>query len=137
MSTPHALDHVAILVENLDAALVFWQAALGLTLERIEDNPAEEVRIAFLPVGDSEIELLEPTNTTSGLAKYLAKRGPGMHHLCVEVPDIAASMARLTAKGADLINETPRTRDDGTQYAFVHPRSTGGVLVELYQKPGA
>ncbi len=137
MSTPHALDHVAILVENLDTALAFWQDALGLTLERTEDNPAEEVRIAFLPLGGSEIELLEPTNTTSGLAKYLAKRGPGMHHLCVEVPDIVASLARLAENGAELINETPRVRDDGTQYAFVHPRSTGGVLVELYQKPGA
>ncbi|MBN2470457.1 MAG: methylmalonyl-CoA epimerase [Anaerolineae bacterium] len=137
MSTPKALDHVAILVEDLDAALTFWRDALGLTLERTEENIAEEVRIAFLPVGDSEIELLEPTTTTSGLAKYLEKRGPGMHHLCVEVPDILASMARLAAGRAEMINETPRTRDDGTQYAFVHPRSTGGVLVELYQKPGA
>lgn len=136
MSTPKALNHVAILVEDLDEALTFWQDALGLPLDRTEDNPGEEVRIAFLPVGDSEIELLEPTTETSGLAKYLAKRGAGMHHLCFEVADIEASMARLTDKGAELINETPRLREDGTRYAFVHPRSTGGVLVELYQKPG-
>ena len=136
MSTPKALNHVAILVEDLDEALTFWQDALGLPLDRTEDNPGEEVRIAFLPVGDSEIELLEPTTETSGLAKYLAKRGAGMHHLCFEVADIEASMARLTDKGAELINETPRLREDGTRYAFVHPRSTGGVLVELHQKPG-
>jgi methylmalonyl-CoA/ethylmalonyl-CoA epimerase len=130
---PGSLDHVAIVVEDLSAALAFWQDALGLPVERTEDNAAEEVRIAFLPLGDSEIELLEPTTANSGIARYLAKRGPGMHHLCFAVDNIDAMLRRLQERDIELINDTPRTREDGTRYAFVHPRSTGGVLVELYE----
>lgn len=130
---PKALNHVAIVVENLDAALAFWRDALGLPLEQTEHNPDEAVRIAFLPLGDSEIELLEPTTEDSGIARYLARRGPGMHHLCIEVDDIEAALGRLRQHGAELINETPKTRPDGTRYAFIHPRSAGGVLVELYE----
>ncbi len=129
------IDHVAVVVENLEAALAFWRDALGLPLTRTERNETEGVAIAFLPVGESEIELLEPTDAESGIGRYLAKRGQGMHHVCVEVDDIEGTMARLTAHGVELINETPRLRDDGTRYAFVHPRSASGVLVELYQKP--
>ncbi len=130
---PKALNHVAVVVDDLDSAIKFWKDALGLPLERNEENASEEVRIAFLPVGESKIELLEPTTADSGIAKYLAKRGHGIHHLCVEVDDIATAMNRLIENGAELINDTPRTREDGTRYAFVHPKSTGGVLVELYE----
>ena len=129
------INHVAIVVEDLDAALHFWRDALGLPLSKTEENPGENVDIAFLPVGESEIELLEPTDPESGIGKYLAKKGQGMHHLCVEVDDIEATMARLAGHGIELINDTPRTRPEGTRYAFVHPRSAGGVLVELYELP--
>lgn len=128
------IAHVAVVVEDLQTALAFWRDALGLPLARTEHNETEQVAIAFLPVGESEIELLEPTEAESGIGRYLAKRGQGMHHVCVEVDDIEATLARLTAYGVELINETPRTREDGTRYAFVHPRSASGVLVELYQK---
>lgn len=128
------IAHVAVVVEDLQTALAFWRDALGLPLARTEHNETEQVAIAFLPVGESEIELLEPTEADSGIGRYLAKRGQGMHHVCVEVDDIEATLARLTAYGVELINETPRTREDGTRYAFVHPRSASGVLVELYQK---
>ncbi|MEW6579483.1 MAG: methylmalonyl-CoA epimerase [Chloroflexota bacterium] len=131
------IDHLAIVVESIEGALGFWRDALGLPVTRTETNAREQVEIAFLPVGESEIELLEPTEADSGIGQHLAKRGAGMHHVCVEVDDIEAALARLTAHGVALINETPRVRDDGTRYAFVHPRSASGVLVELYEKPGA
>lgn len=129
------IDHIAVVVEDMDAALGFWQKALGLVCESQQEVAEEAVEIAMLNVGDSHIELVRPTTEDSGIARYLEKRGQGMHHICLQVPDIVASLAELVANGVELINETPRTRDNGTQYAFVHPRSTGGVLVELYQKP--
>jgi len=131
------MDHVALVVEDLGAALGFWRDVLGLPLAKTEDNPGEQVRIAFLPLGESEIELLQPTEPESGIGKYLAKRGVGIHHLCVEVDDLDALLQRLAAHGVEMINQTPRIRPDGTQYAFVHPRSAFGVLLELYQKPSA
>ena len=131
-----AVNHIAIVVEDIEAALGFWRDALGLTLERAASVDAEAVTVAFLPVGAAEIELLEPTSDTSGVARFLEKRGPGIHHLCLEVDDIAATMARLRAHGVTLINEEPRVAEDGRQYAFVHPKSAHGVLVELYQLPG-
>ena len=127
------INHIAILVEDIDTALPFWRDALGLDFTGIEEVPAESARIAFLPAGESKIELVQPTDPDSGLGKYLEKRGGGMHHICLEVPDIEETMARLAQHGVELINETPRQRDSGELYAFVHPRSTGGVLVELYQ----
>ncbi len=127
------VDHLAVVVSDMDAALAFWRDALGLTLEATETNAEEAVDVAFLPVGESRIELLQPTDDESGIAKYLAKRGPGMHHICLAVEDIAVTMAQLAKAGVELINDTPKTRDDGTRYAFVHPRSTGGVLLELYE----
>lgn len=133
---PIRINHIAVVVEDVHAALNFWQRALGLSLSHTERNEGEEVEIAFLPVGDSEIELIAPITEGSGVAKFLANRGPGLHHLCIEVDNIATSMAQLAANGAQLINESPRIRDDGTRYAFVHPKSTGGVLVELYELPG-
>jgi len=129
------INHVAIVVEDLDAALRFWRDALGLPLSKTEENPGENVDIAFLPLGESEIELLQPTDPDSGIGKYLAKKGQGMHHLCVEVDYIEAVIARLVGHGVEMINEAPRVREEGTRYAFVHPKSAGGVLVELYELP--
>ena len=127
------INHIAVVVEDVNAALEFWHKALGLPLSQVEHNEGEQVDIAFLPLGEGEIELIAPFTEDSGVAKYLAKRGSGMHHLCLEVEDIDAIMQRLVANGIELITETPRTRPDGRRYAFVHPRSTGGVLLELYE----
>ena len=127
------ISHLAIVVEDIPAALAFWHEALGLPLGKVERNAGEEVEIAFLPLGESEIELLAPINDTSGIAKYLAKRGAGMHHVCIEVEDVAATMQRLTAHHVELINDTPKINPDGTKYCFIHPKSAFGVLVELYE----
>ncbi len=127
------INHIAIVVDDVNTALSFWQKALGLPLANIEHNADEAVDIAFLPLGEGEIELIAPFTDDSGVAKYLAKRGAGMHHLCLEVDDLDAAMQQLLANGTELINEVPRTRPDGRRYAFVHPRSTGGVLLELYE----
>jgi methylmalonyl-CoA/ethylmalonyl-CoA epimerase len=130
------INHLAIVVEDIEAALGFWRDALGLALGKMERNEREEVDIAFLPLGDGEIELLAPINETSGVAKYLAKRGAGMHHLCLEVDDIVTTMQRLTSHGVELLNDAPKVNADGTKYCFVHPKSAFGVLVELYEMPG-
>ncbi len=133
-TTPAAsLNHLAVAVTNLEEALAFYRDALGLTLERVEDVPSEAVRVAFLPLGDGEIELMQPTREDTGVAKWLAKRGPGMHHVCIQVSDIAATLARLKAHNVELINPEPVQKPDGTRYAFIHPKSAFGVLVELYQ----
>jgi methylmalonyl-CoA/ethylmalonyl-CoA epimerase len=119
-----AVNHVAVVVDNMEKSLLFWRDALGLELNALRDVPAEKSQVAFLPVADSE---------DSGIAKYLARRGPGMHHICLEVDDIAGMLVQLKRKEIRLINEEPRTSTDGKKYAFIHPESTGGVLVELYQ----
>jgi len=129
------LNHVGIVTPDLDNALSFWRDALGLPVLRTEHNDEEAVDIVFLQAGEGSVELVAPTTTDSGIAKYLDKRGAGMHHTCVEVDDIESAMAQLREAGIDLINDAPRARHDGTLYAFVHPRSTGGVLVELYATP--
>jgi methylmalonyl-CoA/ethylmalonyl-CoA epimerase len=120
-------------VDDIDKALAFWRQALGLDLEHIEEVPEQASRIAFLPTGESEVELVEPTTDDSGLARYLQKRGPGMHHICFEVDDIDEMLARLKERDIRLINESALSRSDGKRYAFIHPESTGGVLVELYE----
>jgi methylmalonyl-CoA/ethylmalonyl-CoA epimerase len=129
------INHVAVVVPSLDDALAFWCEALGLPLSGTETVAAEAVNVAFLPVGESNIELLQPTDDAGGVARYLDKRGPGLHHLCLEVDDIDGMLARLQAHDVELINPAALRREDGTRYAFVHPRATGGVLVELYQTP--
>jgi methylmalonyl-CoA/ethylmalonyl-CoA epimerase len=130
------INHLAIVVPKLDEALHFWRDALGLPLNATEENPGENVSIGFMGLGDSQIELLEPTDEDSGIAKYLAKKGPGMHHICLEVENIEAAMQRLREYDIELINELPKTReDDGIRYCFIHPKSTNGVLVELYELP--
>jgi methylmalonyl-CoA/ethylmalonyl-CoA epimerase len=127
------INHVAVVVEDIEKSLTFWRDALGIELHELRDIPAEKSKVAFLPVAGSEVELVQPTSDDSGIAKYLAKRGPGMHHLCLEVDDIVGMLATLKAKGVRLINDAPKTAADGKKYAFIHPESTGGVLVELYQ----
>lgn len=127
------LHHLAIVVDDMDAALRFWRESLGLPQEAdARSIPEEAVNIAFLRLGDARIELIQPTTDESGVAKYLAKRGPGLHHLCLEVPDLDAKLNELARAGCELINEEPRERD-GRRYAFVHPKSAGGVLLELYE----
>ncbi len=128
------LDHIAMAVDDLDAALTFWQT-LGLHVEKIEDVPAEQAQVAFLPVGNGEIELVKPTSNTTGTAKFLEKRGPGMHHICLEVEGLDDMLRQLRAAGVQLIHETPVTKPNGVRYAFIHPKSAYGVLVELYEKP--
>ena len=127
------IDHIAIVVEDIESALGFWRDALGLELDHVEDIPEQKSIVAFLPTGGSEVELVKPTTEDSGVARYLQKRGPGMHHICFEVDDIEATLAHLEGKGVRLINETPITSVDGKKLAFIHPESTHGVLVELYQ----
>ncbi len=127
------INHVAIVVEEMEDALSFWRDALGLELHEVRDVPAEKSKVAFIPIAGGELELVMPTTDDSGIAKYLAKRGQGMHHICLEVDDIEGMLEQLKAKGIRLINEQPRTSSDGKKYAFVHPESARGVLVELYQ----
>jgi methylmalonyl-CoA/ethylmalonyl-CoA epimerase len=127
------INHVAVVVDDMDKALSFWRDALGMELHELRDVPAEKSQIAFLPLEGSEVELVMPTSDDSGIAKYLSKRGAGMHHICLEVDDILGMLAQLQAKGVRLINEEPRTAADGKKYAFIHPESTSGVLVELYE----
>jgi len=128
-----AINHVAVVVEDMEKSLAFWRDALGIELRELRDVPAEKSQVAFLPLAGAEVELVMPTTDDSGIAKYLAKRGPGMHHLCLEVDDIQGMLAQLKARNIRLINEEPRLAADGKKYAFIHPESTGGVLVELYQ----
>jgi methylmalonyl-CoA/ethylmalonyl-CoA epimerase len=129
------IDHIAVLVNDLESPLNFWQEALGLELTHIQDVPAELAQIAFLPTGGSEIELVRPTTQDSGLGRYLEKRGPGMHHICLEVDDIDGMLAQLQEKGVQLINQEPKVNADGRKYAFIHPKSANGVMVELYELP--
>ncbi len=128
-----AVNHVAVVVEDMEKSLLFWRDALGIELHELRDVPAEQSQVAFLPVAGAEVELVMATTNDSGIAKYLAKRGQGLHHLCLEVDDIEGMLSQLKAKNIRLINEEPRTSSDGKKYAFIHPESTGGVLVELYQ----
>jgi methylmalonyl-CoA/ethylmalonyl-CoA epimerase len=128
-----SINHIAVVVDDMEKSLAFWRDALGIHLHELRDVPAEKSQVAFLPLAGGEIELVMPTTDDSGIAKYLARRGPGMHHICLEVDDIAGVMANLRSQHIRLINEAPRTGADGKKYAFIHPESTGGVLVELYQ----
>jgi methylmalonyl-CoA/ethylmalonyl-CoA epimerase len=135
MPTVKRIDHLAVIVDDMEKTLSFWRDALGMELSHVEEVPAENSRVAFLPVGGSEIELVESTMKDSGLARYLEKRGPGMHHICLEVDDIEAMLAQLKEKGIQLINEKPLLGSGGKKYAFVHPRSAHGVMIELYELP--
>ncbi len=126
------INHVAIVVSEIEGALNFWRDALGLDCDHVEDVPSQRSQVAFIPLGGSEVELVRPTTDDSGVAKFLAERGPGMHHLCLEVDDIDGMLADLKAKGVRLINETAMQLE-GRKVAFIHQKSANGVLVELYQ----
>jgi methylmalonyl-CoA/ethylmalonyl-CoA epimerase len=128
------LDHIGVAVEDLGRALAFYRDALGLEVGPPEDVPSQGVRAQFVPVGAAAIELLEPTASDSPIARFLEKRGPGLHHVTLRVDDIEGALAQLKARGIRLIDEAPRTGAEGALIAFIHPASTHGVLVELKQR---
>ena len=128
------LDHIGIAVGDLSQALAFYRDALGLEVEPPEEVPSQRVRAHFVPVGEATIELLEPTSADSPIAKFIEKRGPGVHHVTLRVDDIRDTLGRLKARGVRLIDEAPREGAEGALIAFVHPASTHGVLVELTQR---
>jgi methylmalonyl-CoA/ethylmalonyl-CoA epimerase len=128
------IDHLGIATKGIDEALKFWEDALGLQNVHTEVVADQQVKVAMLPLGESRIELLEPTSDDSPISKFLDKRGGGIHHIAVEVPDIEVALAKLKAQGMRLIDESPRIGAEGCLVAFVHPSSANGVLLELVQK---
>jgi methylmalonyl-CoA epimerase len=133
---PERIDHVAIIVRDIEQALVFYRDTLGLVPSEIKEVPSEQVRIAFLPMGGpggSEIELIEPTNPASSLSRFLEKRGEGLHHICLEVEDIEATLREMRAKDAAVLDKEPRIAAEG-RAIFLHPKGTNGVLLELLEK---
>jgi methylmalonyl-CoA/ethylmalonyl-CoA epimerase len=132
MDMPTRLDHVGIAVASLDEGLPLYRA-LGLEVALVEEVPEQKVRVAFLPAGDCRVELLEPTGPESPVARHIEKRGPGLHHVCLRVDDIRAAMTRLEAAGFRLLSAEPLSGAHGSLVCFVHPRSAGGVLLELAQ----
>lgn len=131
------IDHIGIAVQSVQDALQFFQNALGMPLDHLALEEGGKTKVAFMPISGSEVELVEPQDAESGLGKFLSKRGEGIHHICFEVDDIDAMLTQLRASGAQLIDETPRVNSSGMRYAFVHPKSAHGVLIELYQKADA
>jgi len=131
-SNEFQIDHLGIAVRSLDTALEFYESQLGFTVGTRETVEQEKVKVAMLPAGGPRIELLEATSPDSVIAKFIEKRGEGLHHVAIKVPDLAASVERLKAQGARLLND-PREGAGGHLYVFVHPSSTGGVLLELIQ----
>lgn len=130
------IDHIAIAVHNIEEASRFYQDILGLTLEGVEEVEGMEARVAFLPVGETRIELVQPTNEQSGLGRFLATRGMGIHHICLEVDNIEAELGHLKEMGGRLIDEQPKKGAHGTKVGFIHPKTTGGVLIELCEHQG-
>jgi methylmalonyl-CoA/ethylmalonyl-CoA epimerase len=129
------IHHVALVVRALEDSLTLYRDILGLHLELLSEVPSDRVRIAFLAVGESKVELVEPTDDSTGVARFLASRGEGFHHVCFEVPDLTEELTRLAIDGIELIDTAPRRGAEGP-VAFLHPRSCHGVLVELIEAPG-
>jgi methylmalonyl-CoA/ethylmalonyl-CoA epimerase len=129
------LDHVAIVVRDLEAAIRLYRDTLGLELTQVEEVPEQQVKTAIFGEGMGRVELICPTTGDSGVAKYLEKRGEGLHHVCIEVDDLDAALATLRASGAPLVDETPKPGAGGARVAFVHPRGMRGVLTELREGP--
>ena len=129
------IHHVAIVVRSIDGSIPLWRDLLGLELEDVMDIPTDRVRIAFLGVGESKVELVEPTDDTTGVARFLESKGEGFHHVCFEVDNLAETLLRLEIDGLELIDSAPRRGAEGP-VAFIHPRSCHGVLVELIEAPG-
>ena len=132
---PGRIHHVAIVVKSLEDALPMYRDLLGLPLETIMDIESDHVRIAFLGVGESKVELVQPTDDTTGVARFLANKGEGFHHVCLEVANLTEELTRLGIDGVELIDTAPRRGAEGP-VAFLHPRSCHGVLVELIEAPG-
>jgi methylmalonyl-CoA epimerase len=133
---PRRIDHVAIIVHDLEQALLFYRDTLGIQPGEIQEVPSEQVRTAFLPMGGpggSEIELIEPSASNASLLKFLAQRGEGLHHICLEVEDIDAALAEMQVRGAPVLDKQPRSAAEG-RAIFIHPRGTSGVLLELLQR---
>ncbi len=126
------INHIAIAVKDVEESLKFWRDAMGLKVDHIEDVPSQKSEVVFIPVGDSEVELVKPTSPDSGVAKFVEEKGGGMHHLCFEVDNIDEMLVQLKDKGIRLINEVALELP-GRKMAFIHPKSTNGVLVELYE----
>ena len=129
------IHHVALVVTSIDASIELWRDMLGLELETVMDIESDRVRIAFLAVGESKVELVEPTDETTGVARFLASKGEGFHHVCFEVGNLAETLLRLELDGLELIDSAPRRGAEGP-VAFIHPRACHGVLVELIEAPG-
>ncbi len=127
------INHIGIAVISLDEAIPFYRDQLGMAFKGMEEVAEQRVKVAFLAVGESKIELLEPTSAESAVAKFLEKNGPGIHHIAYEVDDIEAAIAKLMQQGARMIDSTPRSGAHGARIAFIHPKSSGGVLTELCQ----
>jgi methylmalonyl-CoA epimerase len=128
------LDHLGIAVRSLAEAVGFYERMLGLKVTGYETIVQEQTKVAMVPLGDTRIELLEATAPESPIARFLAKRGPGLHHICLRVPDLAAAVTRLRESGARILNEEPGVGAGGHRYVFVHPSSAGGVLLELVEE---
>ncbi len=131
------IDHLGIATRGIEEALRFWEDALGLENVHTETVDDQKVRVAMLPLGESRIELLEPTSDDSPISRFLDKRGGGLHHIAIRVDDIEAALARLKEKGMRLIDESPRIGAEGCRVAFVHPSAANGVLLELVQNDPA
>ncbi|HIJ88580.1 MAG TPA: methylmalonyl-CoA epimerase [Desulfuromonadales bacterium] len=127
------INHIGIAVQSLDASIPFYRDSLGMAFAGIEEVAEQKVRVAMLAVGESKIELLEPTSVESPVAKFIEKNGVGIHHIAYEVADIEAAIAKLLAEGARMVDEKPRNGAHGTRIAFIHPKSSLGVLTELCQ----
>ena len=129
------VHHIAVVVRDLEAALALYRDTLGLPLETVQEIPGDAVRIAFLPLDGTKLELVQPTDATTGVARFLESRGEGFHHVCFEVPDLAEALTRLAIDGLELIDTAPRAGAEGP-VGFLHPRSCHGLLVELIEAPG-
>jgi methylmalonyl-CoA epimerase len=131
---PTVIDHIGVAVKNMESALKFWEITLGIKCTGIEEVAEQKVRTAFLPVRDTEVELLEPTADDSPVAKFIEKKGEGIHHLAIRVPDLQKALDELKAQGVRLIDERPRMGAGGAKIAFIHPAASGGILLELSER---
>ena len=133
---PEKINHIGIAVNSLDASIPFYRDVLGMAFEGTEEVADQKVKVAFLAVGESRIELLEPTASESPIARFLEKNGEGIHHLAYQVDDLEATLTRLKSEGVRLVDEVPRAGAHGTRIAFLHPKASGGVLTELCEGGG-
>jgi len=131
---PIVVDHIGIAVKSIEDALKFWEATLGIKCEGIEEVKEQKVKTAFLPIKDTEVELLEATGEDSPVAKFIEKKGEGIHHIAIRVENLEEALEELKQKGVRLIDEKPRYGAGGARIAFVHPKATGGILLELSER---